>query len=89
MVTMKNKQCRKCLEVKDVEQFNHMPRNKKDGLNSYCKKCTYEGSKASKLKHKTEYWHADGFDSEKEHFNYALQQYAEVFNCPQLLKYIK
>mgnify|MGYP003657465801 FL=1 len=85
---MKNKQCRKCLEVKDIDNFTHQPRNK-NGLNSYCKTCTSEVAKASKLKHKTERWHQDGFESEKEHFNHALAQYAEVFNCPQLLKYIK
>ena len=85
---MKSKQCKKCLEVKDVENFTHQPRNK-NGLNSYCKKCTSDGAKASKLKHKVEIWNVDGYDSEKEHFNAALAQYAEVFNCPQLLKYIK
>ena len=85
---MKNKQCKKCLEVKDVENFTHQPRNK-NGLNSYCKQCTSAGAKASKLKHKIEIWNVDGYDSEKEHFNAAIKQYAEVFNCPKLLKYIK
>lgn len=39
------KQCRACLEKKPNSKFNKNPRNKTDGLTTYCKICIYEISK--------------------------------------------
>ena len=85
---MEQKECKKCKVVKAVFDFYPRP-NHKDGLDSYCKKCVMVNTKESQLNNKKKWFHEDGFISEKDHFNAAIRQYAEVFNCPSLLKHIK
>jgi len=80
------KKCRKCNQEKLLEQFGFQKRNN-DGRQSYCKECNLQVQKESKLKNKKEYWHQDGYMTEKEHFNSALEQYAKVFGMPELLKH--
>jgi hypothetical protein len=85
---MEQKECVKCKEVKPLELFYPRP-NRSDGRDSYCKECTKANSKVSSLKNKKRWFNEDGYISEKEHFNAAIRQYAEVFNCPSLIRHIK
>lgn len=83
------KTCAKCREIKEcTPHFPLAPRNN-DGWGSYCRECVYKTALESKFRNKVEWWHKDGFATEKEHFNYAIKQYATVLNCPQLLKHLK
>jgi hypothetical protein len=85
---MESKECRRCKEQKLLTLF--YPRaNRLDGRDSYCIECTKEVAKESALKHNYSWFHEDGYNSEKEHFNAALQQMAKVFDMPSLLKYMK
>lgn len=85
---MEHKECKKCKITKSVSHFYPRP-NHKDGLDSYCKKCVGENAKMSQLKNKKKWFNEDGYINEKEHFNAAIRQYAEVFNLPSLLRHIK
>jgi len=87
-ITMETKVCSCCRKL--LEIINFYP-NKRytDGYNCYCKVCVIQNTKKSQLKHKTEWFMQDGFMYEKDHFNAALEQYAQVFNLPSLLKYRK
>ena len=80
------KKCTRCKQVLPVTEFHHSPCNN-DGLQSHCKKCIIEGAKISAFLNGEKWYHKDGFMSEEDHFNAALEQYAQVFNMPQLLKY--
>lgn len=85
---MEQKECRQCKEVKPA--FEYYPRlDYADGLSSYCKTCTKNNSKQSLLDNKKKWFHEDGYISEKDHFNAAIKNYAEVFNLPSLLRHIK
>ena len=85
---MEQKECVRCKQVKLLDLF--YPRsNRSDGRDSYCKECTKEKSKESQLLHKQNYWHVDGYSSEKEHFNAAIKEYAKIFNCPNLTRHLK
>ena len=46
-------------------------------------------SKKSALKYQKKHFNQDGFITEKDHFNAALIQLAEVMNKPSLLKHLK
>lgn len=85
---MEQKECRQCKEVKPASQYYPRPTHF-DGLDSYCKECVKINSKQSLLDNKVNWWHEDGFLSEKDHFNHAIKNYAEVFNLPSLLRHIK
>lgn len=80
------KKCRKCKEQKPVELFYKAPRSL-DGLQSYCKKCSHEKTVESKLKYNDAWYMEDGYGTEWEHFNAALECYAEIFDMPRLTRY--
>ena len=40
------------------------------------------------LRRGVEWYMKDGFISETDHFNAAIENYAKVFNMPQLLKHL-
>jgi len=80
------KKCARCKQLQPLTEYNKEERNG-DGLQSYCKPCNILQNRESQIRHKKKYYHRDGFATEDDHFNYALRQYAEVFNMPQLLKY--
>ena len=82
---MVTKVCAKCKKELPIDQFNKGVN--KDGYQSYCKPCNKEINKLSKLKNGNESYHQDGFMTEKEHFNAAIEQYAAVFNLPSLLRH--
>ncbi len=82
-----NKHCPKCETVKPISEFGNNPRNR-DGKQVYCKKCYLVENKKSKLRRKKEWYHEDGFLTEEDHFNYALRTYADIFQCPSLLKHL-
>jgi len=84
----KEKECRKCKVVQPASNF--YPRlNYDDGLASYCKECTKINSRQTFLNQKTKWFNVDGYLTEKDHFNAAITQYAEVFGLPSLLRHIK
>lgn len=87
---MNYKNCRKCDNALPLTQefFGLQPRNK-DGFQSYCHHCQKDLNRESKLKSKTTYYTADGFATETEHFNAALQHYSKIFDCPALLKHVR
>jgi len=82
------KQCTRCKQVQTLDNFHPNPKMA-SGLNSWCRKCGSEATRIAKAKKKGEEWALLGYNSEIEHFNEALKHYAEVFNCPNLLKHIK
>ena len=82
------KKCTRCQQVQTLDNFHSNPKMK-SGLNSWCRKCGSEATRIAKAKKKGEEWALLGYNSEIEHFNEALKHYAEVFNCPNLLKHIK
>lgn len=84
---MVTKFCKKCKEDLPVSRFNKG--RQKDGLQSYCISCNTQLNKESQLRNKKQWWNKDGYLTEKDHFNAALENYAEVFNMPQLLKHKK
>lgn len=84
---MVTKKCARCKENKPLDGFSKG--QNLDGLQSYCRKCNTQVNIESQLRNGNKFWHRDGYPSEKAHFNAALEQYAEVFNMPQLLKYKK
>jgi hypothetical protein len=88
MDNMEQKECRKCKQVKSLDLFYPRP-NRLDGKDSYCKECVKLGSIESFLKNQKKWFHQDGYSSEKEHFNAAIKQYAEVFNLPSLTRHLK
>ncbi len=61
----------------------------KSGYYRYCKPCANIQSKKSALKYQKKHFNQDGFITEKDHFNAALIQLAEVMNKPSLLKHLK
>lgn len=85
----KYKNCRKCDNAYELtlEFFSKQPRNK-DGYQSYCRHCQRDQVRQSKMKNKTTLASQDGFMSDKDHFNRAIQHYAKIFNCPQLVKHV-
>lgn len=87
---MKNnsKTCPKCNTEKLMDEFGFQKRNK-DGRQTYCRGCAYDEMKKSAIKNGDKPWHLEGFTSEKEQFNAALEQYAKVFNMPSLTKHKK
>lgn len=70
-----------------MPEFGNNPRNR-DGKQVYCKKCYLKLNKKSKLKSGKEWYQRDGFLTEEDHFNYALRQYAAIFQCPSLLNHL-
>lgn len=85
--TMKNtKNCPRCNEEKLMNEFGFQPRNN-DGRQTYCKGCAYKANQKSKMKNSNAPHAVEGFTTEKEHFNAALEQYAKVFNMPSLLNH--
>ena len=85
---MQDKKCKRCGQVKPVTEYHKAPRNTGSGLASYCKPCVAENSRESMLRRGVEWYMKDGFISETDHFNAAIENYAKVFNCPQLLKHL-
>ncbi len=83
---MPDKKCTRCKQVKPVTEFHKSPCSK-DRMQSHCKRCMTETAMISALKNGEKWYHRDGYMSEKDHFNAALENYAKVFNMPQLLKY--
>jgi superfamily II helicase len=82
------KKCSCCkLDLPIILFYNN--KRAKDGKQEICKTCARERVKQTQLKSNLEPHHWDGFYSEKDHFNAALDQYAKVFNMPSLLKYKK
>ena len=84
---MKNKVCAGCKEELPIEMFQKAPKNTSTGYHSYCKDCNRETMWKSKIRNGDKSWHRNGFRTEEEEFNYALRVYAEVFDCPALLKH--
>lgn len=85
---MVTKKCAKCKEEVPVSEFGKAPRNS-DGLQSYCNPCNYLVNRESQLNRGKKFWHQDGYLTEAEHFNAALEHYAELFNCPSLINHKK
>ena len=84
---MKTKKCKQCGEEKDLETGFHNAPGSSDGKQTYCRQCSSKNSMMSKmLAGGTSYWD-DGYLTEWEHFNAALEHYAEIFDCPALLKH--
>ena len=79
------KKCAKCKEYKPYTEYSKGQNS--DGYQSYCRPCNYIQNTKSKIKYGDKPWHRDGYATEKEHFNAALEHYAELFNLPQLTKY--
>jgi len=85
-ISMEEKLCSGCKRLLQI--FNFYPNKRySDGYNCHCKECVKEAANQSKLRNKERWYNADGYINEKEHFNAALEQYAEVFNLPSLLRY--
>ena len=80
------KKCTKCQVEKPHTEFSKHNQHH-DGLQSYCRECGYKIYRKSQLKHPEKWFHVQGFISEKEHFNFALREYAAKFNCPKILKH--
>jgi len=80
------KECKSCWEWKDTSQFHHSP-SAKDHLASYCKPCTVKRSMESKIKNGEMWYHRDGYATEWQHFNAALETYARIFDMPRLTRY--
>ena len=78
--------CLQCNKVLPISSFGKCT-TCKDGYYRYCKKCANRNSKKSSFKYQRTAFNQDGFLTEKEQYNAALEQYAAVFNCPNLLKY--
>jgi len=54
----------------------------------YCKTCKHDyKSKRSAIMYNTE-WGLAGYECEQDHFNAAIKHYAEIFNFPELLKFL-
>ena len=87
---MKNnsKTCPKCNTEKLLDEFGFQKRNK-DGRQTYCRSCAYEFMKKSAIKTGAKPWHQEGYATEVEHRNAALEHYAEIFGVPSLLKHKK
>lgn len=83
---MKNKKCTKCEQVKPLHQFYFIPASQV--YSSQCKPCNTKSSSFSAALKKGKQWAVDGYESETAHFNAAIKLYAEVFDCPQLLKHL-
>lgn len=83
---MKEKQCTKCKVVKPFSEFSEH-KGHGDGLQSRCRPCAYEDSSLSAIRHPEKWFQLQGFISEKDHFNFALREYADKLNCPQILKH--
>jgi len=84
---MKDKLCKKCGEVKPLTEFHKAPRNTGTGYASYCKPCVTKNAAISNLNNKVNWYQEDGYMTEKEHFNAAIENYAKVFNLPSLLRH--
>jgi len=80
------KHCSRCKTEKPITEFHPNPKMA-SGLNSWCKECGNEATKLAKAKKKGAEWALQGYKNETEHFNAALEHYAEIFNCPALLKH--
>lgn len=80
------KNCYKCKQNKPLTEFHDSP-SAKDGKQSYCKKCCFLTSMESKMRNGGAWYMVDGYPTEWEHFNAALDQYAKVFDMPQLTRY--
>lgn len=84
---MKNmKECKACWEWKERSEFHHSP-TAKDKCQSYCKVCASKKSKFSKMLAGGTSYYDDGYATEWEHFNAALEHYAEIFDCPSLVRH--
>jgi hypothetical protein len=81
------KQCCTCKSFKLVTEFYFNRTYNKYGYR--CKECEINASKESQLKNKKKWFHEDGYMTEKDHFNAAIRQYAEVFNLPSLTRHIR
>ena len=85
---MDSKFCMQCNNDLPISNFGKC-KSCRDGYYRYCKTCANRNSKKSAFKYQYKDFNQDGFLTEQEQFNAALEQYAAVFNCPNLLKYKK
>lgn len=81
------KQCCTCKSFKLVTEFYFNYTYKRYSYR--CKECEKIASQESQLRNKKKWFNKDGYISEKDHFNAAIRQYAEVFNCPSLLRHLE
>lgn len=83
------KTCRKCNVEYDATPENFAPQKRNsDNLQTYCRKCNYKMSSINKGKKRGSMWAVEGYANPDEHYNAALKHYAEIFNCPKLLKHV-
>lgn len=80
------KKCRRCEQIKPVTEYHNAPRAG-DGLQSYCKPCSLEMTNESKIRIGERWYHRDGYATEWEHFNAALECYSKIFDMPRLTRY--
>jgi len=82
MNVMKTKQCVHCKKEKPTTEFNKCGTSISQ-LQSWCKVC----AKVGFAKRKGRQWAVDGFENADDHFNAALELYAKLFDCPELVKH--
>ena len=80
------KKCKMCGESKSLDNYYNAPRSG-DGKQTYCKPCSTIRSVQSKIDNGEAWYHRDGFATEWEHFNHALERYAQIFDMPRLTRY--
>jgi len=68
------------------QYYSAAPRNK-DGFQTYCRKCQQAKSQLAQAKKRGMEWALEGYESSNDHFNKALDHYAEIFNCPSLKRH--
>jgi len=88
MGTENTKRCTKCETVLPAtfEYFSKQGRNS-DNLQTYCRACNRKMSSKSQGLKANKIWAIEGYDNSQEHFNEALKHYADIFDCPALLKH--
>ncbi len=70
---IETKKCTSCQQSKPISEFGGST-SSKDGLASYCKQC----HKLKKYKRKGVEWAVEGFNSETDHFNASLEEFAKI-----------